>query len=154
MWTQVQSARGDGVAASPRVTIVRGALAGTGSTARLVWDNPNLRRLDLALLGSTVGDGAYATALAVYAFQWGGAGALGAYVAVKLTLKALTVPFLVAVADRFPPTSVLVAVDLVRAALVGAAALLVLADGPPLLVLVTAGLTGWSAVRTGPSRRP
>ena len=124
------------------MTTVRAVLASTGASARLVWDNRNLRRLNLSLLGSTAGDGAYATALAVYAYQWGGAGALGTYVAAKLALKALTLPFLVAVADRFPPRTVLVTVDLVRAALVAAAALLVLAEGPALLVLVAAGVTG------------
>ncbi|WP_204911457.1 MFS transporter [Microlunatus spumicola] len=124
------------------MTVVPAAPAATGSSARLVWADRDLRRLNLSLLGSTVGDGAYATALAVYAFAWGGAGALGAYVAAKLALKALALPFLVAAVDRFPRTTVLVALDLARAALVAVVALLVLVDAPPLPVLVTAGVVG------------
>ncbi|MBB3328223.1 MFS transporter [Microlunatus antarcticus] len=124
------------------MTLVRGVLADPRTTARLVWDNRDLRRINLSLLGSTVGDGAYATALAVYTFQWGGAGALGAFVAIKLALKAATVPFGVAAVDRLPPKAVLVGLDAVRAGLVAGAALLVLSGGPPLLVLVVAGVTG------------
>jgi hypothetical protein len=104
------------------MTVARGVTAPPSSLG-LVWGHRGLRRLNLALLASTVGDGAYATALAVYAFQWGGAGALGAYVAVKLAVKALTVPFLVTLADRLPRTTVL------------AGLYLVLAGEPPLLVI-------------------
>lgn len=124
------------------MTAVRGVLADTGSSFGLVWRSRDLRRLNLSLLGSTVGDGAYATALAVYAYAWGGAGALGAYVATKLALKALTVPFLVTLAERLPRVTVLAGLDVVRAVLVAVVGLLVLADGPPVLVLVTAAVAG------------
>lgn len=123
------------------MTVVRAATASPSSLG-LVWRNRSLRRLDLALLVSTVGDGAYATALAVYAFQWGGPGALGAYVAVKLALKALAVPVLVTLTDRLSRTTVLATLDGVRAVLVAVVAVLVLTGAPPPGVLVAAVATG------------
>lgn len=122
--------------------VVRDALSETGSSARLVAANPNLRRVNLALLGSLIGDGAYSAALAVYAFRWGGAPAVGAYGAIRFGLTALTVPFLVAIAERLPRRRVLVGLDLLRVLLVVAVALVVLAGGPPVLVLVVSGVIG------------
>jgi predicted dehydrogenase len=124
------------------VPVVRDALSETGSSARLVAANPNLRRVNLALLGSLVGDGAYSAALAVYAFRWGGAPAVGAYGAIRFGLTALTVPFLVTIAERLPRRRVLVGLDLLRVVLVVGVALLVLAGGPPVLVLVVSGVVG------------
>jgi len=39
----------------------------TGRTLASVFKNPNPRRVQLAFVGSSVGDGAYATALTVWA---------------------------------------------------------------------------------------
>ena len=42
-----------------------------------VFGNPNLRRIQLALLGSNLGAWAYIVAIAVYAYDQGGARAVG-----------------------------------------------------------------------------
>ena len=42
-----------------------------------VFRNPGLRRIELAFAGSIVGDWAYAVAVAVYAYDHGGATAVG-----------------------------------------------------------------------------
>ena len=42
-----------------------------------VFRNPNLRRVQLALAGSMIGDWAYSTAVAVWAYGVGGATAVG-----------------------------------------------------------------------------
>jgi len=66
----------------------------TESTAafRAVFRNPDLRRIELALTGSVTGEWAYAIALAVYAFERGGAAAVGLVGLIRfLILRALVV---------------------------------------------------------------
>src|SRR5215210_7396080 len=72
-----------------------------------VGRNSALRRLELAALGSYAGDWAYGVALAVYAYQQGGAGTVGLVLAVRLGLGAVAAPFLSAFADRFDRLRVL-----------------------------------------------
>ena len=64
----------------------------TGDSLRSVFRNPNLRRIQLALAGSLIGDWAYATAVAVWAYGVGGAQAVGIWTAIRLALMALTSP--------------------------------------------------------------
>ena len=56
---------------------------------RLVLRNRNLRRLELAHAGSTLGDWAYATAIAIWAYGVGGAQLVGVWAAVRLLLVAV-----------------------------------------------------------------
>ena len=59
------------------MTGLREKLADAGRSLREVFRNPALRRLELAFAGSIVGDWAYATAVAVYAYEQGGPTAVG-----------------------------------------------------------------------------
>ena len=68
---------------------------------RSVFGNTNLRRMQLAFAGSLVGNWAYATAVAVWAYGVGGAKAVGIYTAVRLGLMAVTSPFAATLADRY-----------------------------------------------------
>ena len=70
----------------------RNAVRETRTSLGSVYRNPNLRRIQLALAGSMIGDWAYATAVAVWAYQVGGAKAVGIWTAVRLTLMALCHP--------------------------------------------------------------
>ena len=119
-----------------------GALRETLSSARLVFANPNLRRVNLALAGSMVGDWAFATAVTVWAYQFGGAAAVGVYAVVRLLLIAFSLPFVSVLVDRIPYKRFMVAADLVRAVLVGACAAIVWVGGPPVVVLVLAVVAG------------
>src|SRR5689334_19176878 len=93
----------------------RAALRETGSSLRTVFGNPGLRRLQLALAGSMVGDWAYATAVAVWAYGVGGATAVGVWMAVRLALMAVTAPFTAMPVDRFPRKLVMISTDALRA---------------------------------------
>jgi hypothetical protein len=53
-----------------------------------VFANPGLRRIQLAFLGSGLGDWAYATAVTVWAYHDGGATAVGAFQATRFILAA------------------------------------------------------------------
>lgn len=123
-----------------------GVLAGTRTAARetrdalgSVFRDPNLRRVQLALAGSMIGDWAYATAVAVWAYGVGGATAVGIWTAIRLTLMAVTAPLGATLADRMSRKTVMVAADVIRAVLVGAAALCLVADtsAAPIFVLAT-----------------
>src|SRR5215218_11451413 len=108
---------------------------------RDVFANPNLRRLQLAFGGQIVGQYAYSIAVSVYAFQQGGAAAVGIVNFVRLMVAAVIAPFAASLADRFPRERVMLASDLVRAALVAGAAACVFADAPAIFVYVLATLT-------------
>ncbi len=107
----------------------------------MVLRRPGLRQLNLALAGSLIGDWAYATAIAVWAYGEGGAAAVGIWGTVRFTLMALTAPFGAALADRISRKTVMVSCDVVRGVLVLAAAAIVKWDGPALLVFVLATLS-------------
>ena len=122
-------------------------MAGAGEQMResreaiaAVFRNPGLRRLNIALVGSVLGDWAYAVAASVYAYTQGGATAVGVLGTVRYVLVALVLPFSSMLADRFDRRRVMIASDVLRAVLVGAAAAVIEFDGPPLVVYVLAVL--------------
>ena len=104
-----------------------------------VFRNANLRRLQLAFVGSAIGDWAYGTAVAVWAYGEGGARSVGIWMAIRFALGAVSSPFLAGLADRFPRKRVMILTDLVRAVLVTLAAVCLWADTPawPIYVLAT-----------------
>ena len=121
---------------------VGGAIAETRSSLATVFRNQALRRINLALSGSMIGDWAYATAVMVWAYGAGGATAVGVFGTVKLAVAAIGAPFTSALADRMPRRTLMVGCDLIRAVVVAGAAALVEWDGPELLVFALAVLAG------------
>lgn len=120
---------------------VGGAVRETRTSLATVFRNPALRRLNVALAGSMIGDWAYATAIAVWAYDVGGAVAVGIWGTVRLTLGAVLTPFGAALADRISRKTVMVAADVLRAVLVLAAAGCVYWDAPAAVVFVLATLS-------------
>ncbi len=82
-------------------------------------------------------------ALGVFAYEAGGAAAVGIAAIVRLLPSALAAPFMALPGDRFPRERVLTVVELSRGALVIGAGAAALADLPPLWVY---GLMGLAAV--------
>lgn len=101
---------------------------------RKVFANRNLRRLELAWVGSITGEWAYGVALAVFAYEDGGAAAVGLVAVARWIPSALAAPFLAVLGDRFPRQRVLLAADVSRALAMSAAAAVALAEGPALAV--------------------
>lgn len=118
----------------------RGMLGETRDSITAVFRNRNMRRIQLALAGSEIGDWAYATAVAVWAYQVGGAETVGVWVAVRLGLSAVLAPFGASLADKMDRRLLMLLTDLVRAVLVAGAALVLLVDGPAWAVFVMATL--------------
>lgn len=99
-----------------------------------VFRNPNLRWLELAWSASIVGHYAFLIAVSVYAYQVGGEGAVGLVFLARLIPAALVAPFAGLLGDRFRRERVLVATNLTRIVLVGAAAVGALVDSDPMVV--------------------
>jgi len=104
-----------------------------------VFRNPNLRRLELAWMGSVAGSYSYSIAIAIYAYRHGGAPAVGAIALIRAIPAALTGPFVASLGDRLPRERVMLAADLGRAALCAVIAIAVLSHGPAWIVFVVAG---------------
>jgi MFS family permease len=105
---------------------------------REVFRNRGLRRLQLAWAGSIIGSWAYTVALVVYAFDQGGASAVGLVGLVRWLPSAFASPLAAILGDRFPRVRVMLTSDLLRAVALGGMAALVVTDAPAAAVYVLA----------------
>ncbi len=105
---------------------------------REVFRNRSLRRLQLAWAGSILGSWAYSVALVVYAYDVGGAGAVGLMGLVRWGPAAIASPFAATLGDRYRRVRVMIGADLVRAAALAGMTACVLLDGPAVLVYLLA----------------
>jgi MFS family permease len=103
-----------------------------------VFANPGLRRIQLGLTGSVTGEWAYAIALSVYAFDRGGAAAVGLVGVIRFFPSSLSAPFAAVLGDRFRRERVMVASDVLRALAMAGAAAGALAGGPAAIVYALA----------------
>ena len=76
------------------------------------------------------GESAFMVALGVLAFRDGGVAAVGVVTAARMVPAALLAPFLATMADRVRRERVLVCVGVVRAAMLGCAAVMTAAGAP------------------------
>jgi MFS family permease len=106
----------------------------------VVFSNRELRRLQLAWAGSSLGTCAYLIALAVVAFRSGGAAGVGFIMLVRTVAAAATAAPLSSLADRHSRRMVMAISDLVRAGLTAAIAILTETGAPiaSIYVLATA----------------
>lgn len=95
-----------------------------------VFRNGDLRRLELAWAASNLASRASAIAVAVYAYETDGIGAVGIIAFIRLAAAAAASPWLAVLADRRPRRLILIGSDLVRCLILGAIAALVLVDAP------------------------
>src|SRR3954451_8355258 len=79
--------------------------------------NRALRRLEYAWVGSVIGTWAYGIALGVYAYQVGGAAAVGIAGLIRTVPTVILGPFAASLGDRFERVRVMVGSDLIRAVL-------------------------------------
>ena len=120
------------------------ALANRLRTARRdfagVLGNADLRRLELAWALSIVSTWAYSIAVVVFAFEEGGATAVGLVGLLRWVAAGIVSPFAALLADRHDRRAVMVVSDLLRAVLVGGAAAAVMADASAYVVYALATL--------------
>ena len=112
----------------------RDRLRESGSALADVFRNPGLRRLQLAFIGSIVGDRAFTVAVAVYAYAQGGPTAVGVVGVARYLSMAVAFPIASTLADRHSRKLVMALSDLVCATLALTGAVVIAVDGPPVLV--------------------
>jgi MFS family permease len=103
---------------------------GWAAALRVAYRGP-LRRAQISFAAMWAGESAFMVALAVVAFRDGGVAAVGAVTAARMAAAALLAPFLATLADRVRRERVLICVGVIRAAMLGSAAVVTLAGGPP-----------------------
>ena len=107
---------------------------------RALAHSRNLVRIQLALAGSMLGGWAWSVALAVWAFQEGGAGLVGAATAVRYIPLAVGALFAGAAVDRWGRRPVMVASDLSRFVLLVAIGVAIASGSDRVIVLVLVAL--------------
>ena len=127
---------------------LRESLREVGST----FGNAALRRLMFASLGSMLGNWGYYIALFVYAYDQGGASAVGLVTVIRMIPAAIAAPFTAGLADRFDRKLVMVVSDVARAVFMLAAAGVIWADGPTVIVYAFVGLTAIAGTAFAPAQ--
>jgi MFS family permease len=128
-----------------------GQLAESGRAFQDVFRNEGLRRIELAWAASILGTWAYGIAVVVYAYDQGGATAVGLVGLARWLAAAVASPFAALLGDRYDRRWVMVVSDLARAGLIAGAALAVFLDAPPIAIYVIAGLVGVAATAFRPA---
>ena len=123
------------------------ALSVAGCALRDALGTRSLRRLQTAWAASSLGGWTFFIALAVYAYDVGGATAVGVAAIVRMAPAALAAPAMSMLGDRYSRRNVLLVLALARAVVLAGAAAVVWEDGPPALVFALAAL--FTAIGTG-----
>jgi MFS family permease len=109
-----------------------------------------LARIELAFLGFNMAEYATWMAILVYAYGLGGAGVAAVFAFIQLIPAGLVAPFAATVGDRFQRNHALLAGYLCQAAALGATAVALYADAPPLITAVMAASAAVSFTLTRP----
>jgi len=96
--------------------------------------NRDLRRIQLAFVGSEVGTWVGTIGLSVVSYTDAGLTGFGVVFGLRMLPPAIVAPFMGVIADRFPRRRVMLCADLVRVVLMAASAAVVFLDGPLLIV--------------------
>ena len=113
-----------------------GGFAASLRAFRRVFANPNVRNVQIAGAGSTLGIWAYGVALPVYAYHAGGARAVGLLFYARFVLAALAGPWIGILVDRWSRRRVMLTSDLVRAALMAGMTVVASTGGNPYACLL------------------
>jgi MFS family permease len=126
-WYVTEAAGGE---APARVTEFRDHVGGSVAAFAGVFANRNLRRVQLAFLGSEGGSWVGAIALSLLAFERGGTAGVGLALFLITVVPAVAAPFASVLADRLPRKRVMIGADLIRVVIVGAVAAAAFAEAP------------------------
>jgi MFS family permease len=112
--------------------------------------NPDVRRVELAWGAAIAAEWAHFVAFGVFAYEEGGASAVGIAGLVRLLPAAVVAPFAASLGDRFPRERFLLAMMLVGAAALGGSAAAFFADAE-VLVFAFAALLGLAVTLIRPA---
>jgi len=106
---------------------------------KAVITNPALRRIELSWAASITAYWAFIIALAVYAYDEGGAAAVGLVGVIRVLPAFIAAPFAGLLGDRYRRDRLLVILSFIRAGFMAATALVLFAGGPTWLVYALSG---------------
>jgi MFS family permease len=133
--------------AEPRTGLKRSVVAVTD-----VLRTRDLRSLELSWACSTTAEAAYLVALAIFAYEQGGAVGVGLVGLLRLLPAAAVAPFAALLGDRYRRRRLLLAVEAVRAAALAGAALAFSLRAPAASIYAIAVLVGIASTLVRPSQ--
>ena len=107
-----------------------------------VFTNPNLRRVELSWAGTVCAYWIFIVALSLYAYDRGGAGAVGLVGLLRVLPSIVAAPFGALLGDRYRRERVIVAINVARSVTIVGAAGAAFAGAPAGVVYTLAGLMG------------
>jgi MFS family permease len=119
---------------------------------RAVFANPGLRRVELAYAGSESGKWLYILALSIYAYDAGGATAVGVVALIRTVPAAIGAPFTALLGDRYRRDHVMLGASLARVVAVGATSAVAASGGSPLLVYLLAAIVTLTSTAFRPAQ--
>jgi len=119
---------------------------------RAVFANPSLRRVELAAAGSETGKWLYILALSIYAYDHGGATAVGIVALIRTVPAAIGAPFTALLGDRYRRDHVMLGASLARVVAVGATATLAASGASTLPVYLLAGVVTLTSTAFRPAQ--
>jgi MFS family permease len=117
-----------------------------------VFTNPELRRIQFAFAGSELGKWMYLIALAVFAYDAGGAAAVGLVALVRTVPSAVGAPFTALLGDRYDRARVMLVATVVRVLTMIAAAAVAFFDAPAVLVYLLVGVVTLASTAFRPAQ--
>jgi MFS family permease len=129
-----------------------GGFAASLQAFRRVFANHDVRNVQIAGAGSTLGIWAYGVALPVYAYHAGGARAVGLLFFARFVLAALASPWIGLLVDRWSRRRVMLTSDLARSALMIGMTVVASTGGNPYAVYVIAVTSTIVAVSWAPAQ--
>jgi MFS family permease len=117
-----------------------------------VFTSRDLRRLQLAFAGSELGKWFYLIALAVFAYDAGGAAAVGLVALVRTVPSAVGAPLLALLGDRYERGRVMFVSTVLRALTMVAAAAVAAFDASPFLIYMLVGVVTLASTAFRPAQ--
>ena len=120
----------------------RDQLRESGRAFAEVFRNPNLRRVELSWAGTVCTYWIFIVALGLYAYDRGGATAVGVVGLLRVLPSVVAAPFGAVLGDRYPRERVVVAINVARSVTIAAAAAAVYLSAPAAVVYALASVMG------------
>jgi MFS family permease len=121
---------------------LRERLAESRQAFSAVFTNPGLRRIELSWTGTVCAYWIFIVTLSLFAYEQGGAGAVGLVGLLRVLPSVVAAPFGAVLGDRYPRERVMVVINLARSLTIAGAAVAAFAGAPAGIVYALGSLMG------------